>query len=549
MSTTGFPANGEELSAAIFEDRQNTHRPLALKWLLFSDRTWIGLLTLAAAILRIMFLGSKSLWLDEGQAFYRASLPLRSLLHVVTDGQMNMSLYYLILHLWMGVAGSSESMLRLPEVFFSIVTVPLTYLLGRELGNRRAGLIAALMLSLNATCIGYAQMVRSYSLFVALVTLGSIFFVRSLKRDSPFNLGIYLASSTGSVYAHLFGILALPSQWLSLLLFRPNRTTAIKLAVSMLAIAMLGVPAFFFAIHGDHGNVDWVPRTSLRSVTDLFVFLAGGFNEGMRTRTRLLLGLYLVGIVAAVWPAPPSGRFAASYLMLSICVPIALTIAISLHKPLFQHRYLLAELPPFALLAAIGFQRTKPALAIAMVLAVSMLSVVEDYSYYTAPSLQDWRGVVDFVAKHAQPGDELVVYPDYFNHTIGYYICRLEHPASFPATVLVASYEPLPKLIDQLLSVSGRHAGSRRIWLTFPASESIAGIQALQKAVASEGVVIEPYFNGAHLILFEDIASDYQPRPLSDPGRRLSCISPYTGAHVWLLRQTTYVIRNGQSFS
>ena len=53
-----------------------------------------------------------------------------------------------------------------------------------ELWDRRAGLTAALMVTVNATSIEYAQTARSYAMYLALATLSSVFFIRSLKRDS-----------------------------------------------------------------------------------------------------------------------------------------------------------------------------------------------------------------------------------------------------------------------------------------------------------------------------------------------------------------------------
>jgi len=468
---------------------------------------------LIAAFLRISFLGSKSLWLDEGQSAHVAMLRLHSLLEVLTHGQMNMSLYYLMLHLWISIAGSTEFILRLPSAVIDVVTVPLLYLLGAELENRQAGLLAAFLLSINATSIHYAQTARSYSMLVALVTLGSVFFIRSLKRDSPFNPTGYVVSGSAGIYAHLFGIWALPAQWLSLFLFRPSRKVAIRLTLCMLTTATLGAPAFYFAVSGDHGNVDWIPRTNIHSVVNLFFFYCGAFafNESATVQMLLLLGLYLAGFTAAVRLSPRSDKSALGYLVLSITVPIVLTILVSLVKPIFLYRYLLPGLPAFALLAAIGFQRMRPALAIVLVLAVSLLSLGEDYAYYTAPSSQDWRSAVAFIATHSQPGDELVMFPGFYNHTIGYYVSRLDRPDMFPIMVPEASEGKVRDIIDKLLAASRQRTGTHRIWLTFPAKASTASTrdqEVPQDTFRHSGVVDEPHFSGVRLLLFEANAND-----------------------------------------
>ena len=130
--------------------------------------------------------------------------------------------YYVLMWGWTSFAGSSEFMLRLPSVVFDTATVPLIYLLGVELGNRRAGLVAALLLTINATSIEYAQTARSYSMLVMLTTLASVFFIRALKTGSKRSLAGYVASASLDIYAHLFAILTVPAQWLALFLFVPS---------------------------------------------------------------------------------------------------------------------------------------------------------------------------------------------------------------------------------------------------------------------------------------------------------------------------------------
>src|SRR5262249_20672485 len=90
-----------------------------------TGRFTILILTVVAAILRIVFLDSKSFWFDEGATAQRAVLPLVALLKVIASGRTNMSFYYLLLHGWVSLAGSSEFALRLPSALFSAATVPL----------------------------------------------------------------------------------------------------------------------------------------------------------------------------------------------------------------------------------------------------------------------------------------------------------------------------------------------------------------------------------------------------------------------------------------
>jgi uncharacterized membrane protein len=462
------------------------------------DRLAILMLTLAAVILRISFLDSKSFWLDEGTTAQRVTLPLNALLRVIAGGRTNMSLYYLLLHGWTSVAGSSEFIIRLPSALFEAATVPLVYVFGTELSNRRVGLVAALLLSVNATSIRYAQTARSYSMYVMLATLAAIFFIRSVQRgSSPASLAGYVVSGTLSIYTQLFGVFAVPSQWLSVFLFPAGRKSAIRLTGCALVIGALSLPAFFFGISGHHGSLAWIPKTSLDSVVELFLSFAGAFDGQLSGLSVILAGLYIIGVVFAIlWTSRPDWP-SLGYLLVSLCFPICITIVISFIQPLFVTRYLLAGLPLLAVLAAIGFQRLKPPFALAILGTIVLLSLGQDYYYYRAPSIEDWRGVVDFVAKRAQTGDTLVVWDA--TAPVSYYVSRSSRERMYPAKVLYARIGRNAVLsTKELLG----HTEGARVWVTFAAWEGLD--QSVMPFILRHAQILaEPQFSGVRLFLLQ----------------------------------------------
>lgn len=372
-----------------------------------------------------------------------------------------------------------------------------------ELWDRRAGLTAALMVTVNATSIEYAQTARSYAMYLALATLSSVFFIRSLKRDSESGqLASYVASATGTVYAQLFGIFALPSQWLSLFLFRPYRRVAIRLTACIVVVGLLSVPAFYFSIFGHHGNQSWIPRTSPHSLSDMLLCLSGAFDGQITVVTGVLAALYILGVMLALLPWPQRDWGARGYLLLSIGVPIGLTIVVSAVKPLFVSRYLLAGLPLFALLAAIGFQRLKPSFALSIVVAISLLSLVEVSAYYRAPAIQDWRGAVEYVAGHAQPGDMLVVYDG--GPPVEYYVSHYDHGKTYPAQVIESrvnrNWHPVKEL--NALFGTGDATPRHRVWLTFATWEGLEDT-FVPLVLRHAQVVQELNFSGVKLLLLE----------------------------------------------
>src|SRR2546423_8067693 len=109
--------------------------------------------------------------------------------------------------------GHGEAWLRALAAVAGALAIPAIYFLGRELWGRGAGLMAALLLALNAYHIRYSQEARSYSLAALLVILSSYFLVRLLRQPSPGIRWKYSAASALAVYSHFYAVLVLLAQW------------------------------------------------------------------------------------------------------------------------------------------------------------------------------------------------------------------------------------------------------------------------------------------------------------------------------------------------
>jgi mannosyltransferase len=445
------------------------------------------------------------LWLDEGISAIRAAKTLGNLIRVLLFSDMNMALYQLILHWWMEFAGSSEISLRLPSVIFATATVPLIYALGVELCDRRVGLMAALLLSVNVSCIQYAQEARGYAMLMMLVTLSSLFFVRSIKRSSLTRLRAYVIAGPWAAYAQLFGILILPAQWLSLFLFPTDRKTRFRLTICIALVTLLSLPAIILAILGEYGQVSWVPATTANTVLRTFAMFAGLYWGDLRGALgRLLFSMYLVTIGIAVAGASKSQRPVVGYLLLSVVLPVGIALVVSIFKPLFVFRYLLICVPFFVLLASIGLMRIKPrALMAAITALIVVLSLFEDHRFYHNGPMQDWRGAVNFVAANAKPGDVLLVFPEWDKSPVDYYVGRLSGPAAFPVITDRLHTPYANTSTDPSVALRGFLAAHgvnsyRRVWVLTDAAH--LDEPALRELEAGHQVAAGPLLAGLSLI-------------------------------------------------
>jgi mannosyltransferase len=383
----------------------------ALRW------TWLALITLIAAHLRLRFLAAKSFWLDEGVSAEIARLRWSQFFQVLWHREANMALYYVLLHFWMKL-GSGEAFVRGLSVLFAVATIPAIYALGRRLFGSAAGLIAAWLLAMNAYHVSYSQEARSYALVIFLVTLSTWFLVRNLQEPASARWFIYALISALAVYAHFFAALVIIAQAASLAWLRGTNFAWRDYARSLRWIVYMIAPLAFVAARIGGAPVDWIPHTSARIVFGFFSELSGSGGNWLFALDAVAVALAAFGVwrasrardratSAAAWP----------YVLVFawLFVPVVITVAASLFRPFFVARYLIICLPALMLLVAAGIARVRPkALAWLFAAAISILSLAATRQYLhhdSAMYREDWRSASAYILDHAQPADGIFFTP------------------------------------------------------------------------------------------------------------------------------------------
>lgn len=377
-------------------------------------------------LLMLLFIGEKSLWIDEVLSVDYASNDWSGLWGVISGQQANMGLYYVLLHCWLSL-GATEFVVRSLSAVFALASVPLVYTLGARLFGRQEGIVAALLLAVNAFFIRYAQEARGYTLAVLLVSVSSCFFVRALQQPSQKNWAGYIAGSALAVYAHFFAVLVLIAHVLSLIFLRLDNIRWKSLIISELLTVFLLSPLGFFVIVRDSGQLDWLREPSLQRLYGLFAALSG--DGGV----MLVATYFALCSIACFWGLRTWYRSGASFetwrfgfLLTWLAVPVLITFLFSFVKPVFQYRYLLISLPPLCILAAAGLSRIRHRLLFAAVLLCIMgLSASGLEKWYVIAQKQNWRQAAGFVLSRARRGDAIIfhVYPG--RVAFEYYIERL----------------------------------------------------------------------------------------------------------------------------
>ena len=355
------------------------------------DLVLVTLATALAAGLSLLFLGDKSLWLDEGASMYFAR-DGASMWQKLVGREANMWFYYILLNLWLRL-GDSEAIARGLAVVFATGAVPLIYVLGRRLFGSRAGAIASLLLASHSYLIHYAQQVRGYTLLVFLVALSSYFFVRAVDEGSRGNWVGHGVAMGLAIHTHFFAALIYLAHMITVPLVGKMASRWRGFLLSAAIIAAFLVPIALFQPLANN-QILWVLPFTPQRLFWFFVQMTGG--------SRPLLLLYAVfWILALVFVARKRTERASSqehwpYLFLSawIVVPVAVAAGFSvLVKPVFVDRFLIVSLPPLVLLAGAGIARVQPRwLCIPILLLFLGGSARSLHRWYSKSELDDWRG-------------------------------------------------------------------------------------------------------------------------------------------------------------
>lgn len=430
----------------------------------------LALLTifLAAVALRLYDLGSESLWFDEAWSFKIAQMdPWQIVFSTPEDN--NPPLYYLILHYWLLLTGDSEFAIRLPSAIASALAVPLIYGVGRLLFGRPAGLMAALILSLSAYQIRYAQEARAYSL-ITFLGLASFYFLLKLLRDGrslAATIG-YIAATTLLIYTHVYGIFLVGAQLLYLLATGQDLR---RWVVPAGLVALLYAPgAARIAVNllspqgaWKSGGMNWLPEPTLAHVVGFFVLYSG---------FALVAGVFCLLAAWGLLDLVRSNQGSTAWLLAAwLLVPIVVPFIVShLYRPMLLDRYTIAASPAFYLLVARGveglrsikYPRVLPFARILLAVAVAAVSIAATHDYYAAATKEPWRQVAGYVEEHAKPGDLILFYRGSGSLMFSYYFERED--VSQEVFSVESSTPPVTRK-EMRAQLTPAVEGHRRVWL------------------------------------------------------------------------------------
>jgi uncharacterized membrane protein len=392
------------------------------------------ILTLALA-LRIYHLGDSSLWHDEALTAAKTCIPFSQIREAISlTGEENPPGYFFLIDGWSMIFGKSEFSLRFPSLIFSLLSVFLVYLIGKNLFSERIGLIAAFLVAISPYSINYAQEARLYSLLWLMGAISFLAFIHFLRDGKISALTICVLINALSLYISFAGgFYILTQNVIFLILLKPK--LLIKWVTSQFVTIGLGYPCLLLANRAifppsSAGNwrgagVDYIELLrglasylsgSLKgeyaaAAVMLFLFLiilgcfsfsSSGLKISLNRNDLFLWGWFLIPLITAYI----YNSFSSSFL-------ISLTI-----------RYVGFIHIPFLIGAAKGLDKLRgSALFIALLLVTALIFTGQLFPYYKNNAKigsENWRDLIARLDREAEEGD-LVICPGGMIHSYHYY--------------------------------------------------------------------------------------------------------------------------------
>lgn len=441
------------------------------------------LLALLAFALRVGGLTTQSLWRDEvdalrfgrdlstevAAAFREGSAQGWGRLAArLTQPGFNGPLYFLGLFQWVRVAGDSEFALRFPSAWLGTLAVPLGVALFRRFLPAGAARLVGVFLAAAPFLVWYGQEAKMYALLVVLF-LAAWGAAERAQRDPAGWVELALWAAMG-LYSHILFALFLPP-----LLALAGRKGLGRVGGLLLVAGALGLALAFPLWRWQVGQVlrwEGGPRLACGETgfprvapLDSLAMLGWGFAVGVWGGFPAWGPIPLAALMAL---GAALGRVGIRWRWLGWALgPWALLAALSLCRPLFVERYLIAAAPAWFALAALGWARLPGRWLRILALAAVLSPMAAGLGVQAmVPLKSDFRAAAWMVARAYRPDELILFHIGYVQYVFDYYFRKPYAGAWAPATNAGPDGTPVDMgWVDARMRALVR--GYRAVWLVY----------------------------------------------------------------------------------
>ena len=332
-------------------------------------------------------------WEDEAITTGIASHSLSAIPGVLRhDGSP--PLFYLLLHVWISVFGTSEAATHTLSLVFGLLCIPAGMWAGWSLFGRRAGVYAAILFSFSTFLTAYAQESRMYELMALLGLLATTAFIHAFVFRRRGYLITFAVCEALMLYTHAWGIFFGAGSVVALIpIWRgsDDRRAIVRDAV----MAYVGAGILFlpwlpnFIYQATHTGAPWAPPPRFGAPVLLSRDLLGG--DRITVALVLSAAIGLGTLFTKRYRRTREATVMWSLLLLPLATLLLAWLASQI-TPAFVSRYFAPILGAILLLAAWGAARAGIVGLVAIVLSLVFVVHLSSYAPRHKSDMRDISG-------------------------------------------------------------------------------------------------------------------------------------------------------------
>ena len=417
------------------------------------------LLFIVSFFVKILYLTSQDISLDEPFTIYHAQFPVSSIIEQLKNYN-NPPLYELVLHFWIKVFGISAFSVRMLPLLFACLSPVALYYFAKKNFSLNVGITSSLLLTFSNLLMYYAQDCRVYSLFLLLSILSIHFYLNTYNDTSGKNRNrlFFILTTTLLLYAHYFGAFILFFQGLHLLIFNLKKLKSFLLYYFI--ILGLYSPHIYVLIKRLGDSVSqgtWLEPPG--GIESLYNMLWSFSNYPFITVA--CIAILVLAFIKFLWHKPIVTNLGLNSLILIwFLIPFLGMYFISFWIPMYIGRYLIFALPAYyiSLTLCINYlfkeNRTRNVFLTGLILCfVFTLDLNPNKKQPVSDALSTLK-------EFKTPSTAVVVYPDFFLPTFAYnynknYFSAISDNEEYKLTDSLLRQDDIYHILtsDQLLSV------------------------------------------------------------------------------------------------
>jgi len=379
----------------------------------------IILILILASSLRFYHIDYQSVWLDEICSMIEAnpSVAWSDLEISIINSDPHPPLYFAFLKALLQIFGYTTFIGRILSAFTGVLGVFSVYLLGKELINKKVGLIAGFLLAINFFHIYYSQEIRMYAQLLLFATLSYYFLLLFLKNKTWKNTILYGVVTGLMLLTQFFGLFVLMSQLfiLFVIFLKLPKTEKLsfvyKSVLSGVVMAVLFIPAINIFIATTKKSYAVMKPVTIDLIKQIFKDFTEN-SDAILWMAIASIALYFFFATRQKTLGKKHESLAllilGSWIIITLVIPIIRSILVT---PMIVSRYFIVILPPILILVAMGIAKLRKKIALSAV-AVFMLTAfyvsVFKNDYYNKINKTQFREVAGFVNSHNAENDPIV---------------------------------------------------------------------------------------------------------------------------------------------